>query len=123
MSGDLAAGGPRTYRAVAEEYGPGISKARERHEQLTDRILFARAAQQAAAQGQPVRTAREPLTRDEHLEYLALGEMLARYYRPRYEVAAAFAAGASVAEVALALDISEEQVRERYARQLDREAT
>jgi hypothetical protein len=113
---DQAAGGPRTYRTVAAEYGPGISKAHERHEQLMDRALFARAVERATAQGQRPRTVREPLTLDEYLEYLALGEMLARFYRPRYEVGDAFAAGASVADVALALDISEDQVRERYGR-------
>jgi hypothetical protein len=55
-----------------------------------------------------------PLTTEEHLEILAAGEMLARYYRHPVFTHDAVMAGALWAQVAAATGADEAQVRQRY---------
>ncbi len=81
-----------TFREASGRYdstGPGraLSYARERLEDLTDRDLTARAIATLQARGDYDPQVHSdpgkypPLTGDERLEVLALGELLARHYR------------------------------------------
>lgn len=55
-----------------------------------------------------------PLTADEHLEVLALGEVLARHYRHPSQVGHALKAGVSWAQVAAATGTDEATARREY---------
>jgi len=55
-----------------------------------------------------------PLTVEEHLEILALGEVIAGFYRHPSHVRQALAAGATWQQVAAATGTDEEQVRQLY---------
>ena len=83
------------YRATAD--------ARERFEELLVREVSARAFGNS-----------EPLTVTEHLELLAAGEMLARYYRHPAHAHRALQAGATWAQVAAATGRDEPQARQDY---------
>jgi hypothetical protein len=102
----------RTYMATIE--------ARERFEELTLRDLMVRSLAKLRARGEynPQRHGAaddyQPLTRAECLEILALGTVLARYYRHPAYVDHAVRAGASWTEVAAALGSSESQTRRDY---------
>jgi hypothetical protein len=92
---------PLTYHRAESAYN--IVTARERYEELTDRDMCARAAAQLRERGQfdpgnlghQLVAAREPLTVTEHLELIAIGEVLARCYRHPAPVDRAVKAGAS----------------------------
>jgi hypothetical protein len=56
----------------------------------------------------------QPLTTDQHLEILAAGEMLARYYRHPALIHQAVKAGASWSQIAAAVGSDEVQVRQGY---------
>src|SRR6266487_3351492 len=56
----------------------------------------------------------QPLTTEEHLEILAAGEMLARYYRHPALIHQAVTAGASWSQVAAATGSDEATVRQAY---------
>ncbi len=113
--------GPRpvTYDQVAQRFGPGRHDARERYDELSMREHLARAYATLRARGEydPARHGTGgtgPLTADEHLELLAIGEYLARSYRPTYEVHHALRAGATWRQVAEALDTGEAMARVAY---------
>jgi hypothetical protein len=100
---------PITYHEVSRLYGPGTIGARERYGELSMREHLARAYTTLWARGEydPAKHGAgdsEPLTAEEHLELLALGEYLARSYKPSFEVDHALRAGATWAQVAEALD-------------------
>lgn len=110
---------PVTYDQVARRYGPGRHQARERYEKLSGREHLARAYATLRARGEydPVRYGTgdtEPLTALEHLELLAIGEYLARSYKPSFEVHQALRAGATWRQVAYALDTDEAMTRVVY---------
>jgi hypothetical protein len=94
--------------------------ARERFEELTNRDLTVRAHATLKARGtyDPQRhedaDKYQPLTAEEHLEILAGGEMLARYYRHPALVHQAVTAGASWSQIAAATGSDEAQVRQAY---------
>ena len=94
--------------------------ARERFDELTNRDLMVRAHATLKARGtyDPQRHGDadqyQPLTAAEHLEILAAGEMLARYYRHPALVHQAVTAGASWAQVAAATGSDEATVRQGY---------
>jgi hypothetical protein len=109
---------PVSYDEAERTYKATIG-ARERFEELTLRDLMVRSLAKLRARGEydPRRHGADdyqPLTRAEHLEILALGTVLARYYRHPAYVDHAVRAGASWAEVAAALGSSEAQARRDY---------
>ncbi len=117
----------RTFNDAAHRYsstGPGtaLSYARERFEDLTYRDLSVRSIAKLKARGEydPVSHSYganlAPLTGDERLEVLALGELLARYYRHPAEMHHAIASGAAWADIAEAVNGKEDQVRHDYVR-------
>jgi len=120
----------RTFSDASHRYdstrpGTALSHARERFEELSDRDVSARAIATLKARGeyQPGPHHNEamypPLTGDEHLEVLALGELLARYYRHPTYVHHALTAGASWAQISGALGCGEGDAREAYRRWAD----
>jgi hypothetical protein len=115
----LAAPRPITYNQAAQRYGPGTIEARERYEELSGREHLARAYAKLRAAGtyDPAKHGAgdtEPLTAAEYLELLALGEYLARSYKPSFEVDNALRAGATWAQIAEALDTDEAMARVAY---------
>jgi hypothetical protein len=98
----------------------GTVDARERFDELTNRDLSVRAYATLQARGtyDPAKhgdaSRYQPLTVAEHLEVLAVGEVLARHYRHPAYVDQAVKAGASWPQIAEALGSDEAQVRQRY---------
>jgi hypothetical protein len=94
--------------------------AREPFEELTNRDLTVRAHATLKARGtydpqlHGAAGKYQPLTTEEHLEILAAGEMLARYYRHPALVHQAVTAGASWPQIAEATGSDEAQVRQGY---------
>jgi hypothetical protein len=124
MTGDRAdepAGPPRatTYDQAETGYQCTID-ARERFEELNNRDLMARAHATLKARGayDPHKHGDadryQPLTADEHLEILAAGEMLARYYRHPALIHHAVTAGASWPQIAAATGSDQAKVRQGY---------
>lgn len=105
----------RTYEAAATHYTPyALSRARERFGELTTRAALARC--QSGPRGEAMHP---PLALAEHLEVLALGELLARHYRHPARVHDAVAAGATWAEIAAATGVGEDEARHAYAQWAD----
>ena len=109
---------PATYREAAGS-GWDIVQAQARYEELTVRDLYARsrAALEASGEYDPARHGTrtpEPLTVSEHLELLANGEVLARYYRHPANLAHAVQAGASWEQIGAARGAGAEQARQDY---------
>ncbi len=108
-----------TYYQAQDHYRCTID-ARERFEELTNRDLMVRAHATLKARGtyDPQRHGDaekyQPLTTAEHLEILAAGEMLARYYRHPALIHQAVKAGASWTQVAAATGSDEATVRQGY---------
>ena len=108
-----------TYRQAQGGYRSTID-ARERFEELAFRdlsvrgfaILKARGTYDPDKHGDADRY--QPLTDAEHLEILAAGEVLARYYRHPAYVDQAVKGGASWSQIAEAVGSDEEQVRQQY---------
>jgi hypothetical protein len=99
---------PLTYEAASSRY-PDATAACERFAEL-------RAREVSALSQDPVRSeGSEPLTVAEHLEMMAAGEVLARYYqRDQARIDRAVRAGASWVQVAAATGISPAQARQEY---------
>jgi len=113
---------PVTYHQAASRFGR--HDALERHDELSTRDHLARAYATLRARGtyDPAKHGTgdtEPLTADEHLERLALGEYLARSYRPTFEVDHALRAGATWQQIAEALDTDEAMARMAYRASAD----
>jgi hypothetical protein len=94
--------------------------ARQRFEELTNRDLMVRAHATLKVRGtydpqlHGDADKYQPLTTEEHLEILAAGEMLARYYRHPGLVHQAVTAGALWSQIAAATGSDEAQVRQGY---------
>ncbi len=108
-----------TYQETSGRYR-ATDDARKRFEELAVRDLDARAFMALVARGDydPRIHANiggsEPLTVTEHLELLAAGELLARYYGHPAHAHRALQAGATWAEVAAATGRDEAQARRDY---------
>jgi hypothetical protein len=109
-----------TYQETSSRYR-GTGDARERFEELVVRDVSARTFTVLMARGQydprihrGMPAANEPLTVTEHLELLAAGELLARYYRHPAHAHRALQAGATWAQVAAATGRDESQARQDY---------
>ena len=93
-----------TYQETSGRYR-STADARERFEELAVREVSARAFMALAARGDYDRRAHgdpggsRPLTVTEHLELLAAGELLSRYYRHPAHAHRALQAGATWAQV------------------------
>jgi hypothetical protein len=98
----------------------GITQASERFNELTGRESMARAIAALKARGtyDPARHPEpgryQPLTVAEHLEALAIGEVLARHYRHPAYVDDAVKAGASWTQIAEAVGSDEASARQQY---------
>lgn len=108
-----------TYQETSGRYR-ATSDARERFEELAVRDVSARAFLALVARGDYDPRAHsdagryEPLTVTEHLELLAAGELLARYYRHSAHAHRALQAGATWEQVAAATGRDEAQARQDY---------
>jgi hypothetical protein len=113
---------PLTYSDAQSAYYPRLDDARERHEELTGRESNTRAAAilrdrgefDAGKLGHRLVAAADPLTAGEQLEVMALGEVLARYYRHPAQLDRAVRAGASWAEIGAARGTTADQARQDY---------
>jgi hypothetical protein len=113
MTDDQPADAPRplTYHQAASHYR-GVSGAQERFDELATQRLYASTPSLAAVREPGV--AEGPLTVEDHLELIATGEVLARYYRHPAEVHRAVQAGAKWEQVAAAAGLTEAQARAGY---------
>jgi hypothetical protein len=108
-----------TYQETSGRYR-STADARQRFEELAVREVSARAFMALAARGDYDRRAHgdpggsRPLTVTEHLELLAAGELLSRYYRHPAHAHRALQAGATWAQVAAATGRDEAQARRDY---------
>lgn len=108
-----------TYQETSGRYR-ATGDARERFEELAVRDVSARAYKALVARGDydprihGVSSGSEPLSVTEHLELLAAGELLARYYRHPAHAHRALQAGATWAQVAAATGRDEVQARRDY---------
>ena len=105
-----------TYQETSGRYR-ATGDARERFEELAVRDVSARAFMALVARGDydpRIHGGYEPLTVTEHLELLAAGELLARYYRHPAHAHRALQAGATWAQVAAATGRDEAQARRDY---------
>jgi hypothetical protein len=113
-----------TYEQAQSTYLSN-SDARERFEELADRdvMVHALATLQACGAYDPRRhpdpDSYEPLTVDEHLEILAAGERLARYYRHPSLLHHAVQVGASWPQIAAATGSDEATARQAYRQWAD----
>jgi hypothetical protein len=110
---------------LAQGGNRGITEAHERFDELTARELMARSLATLKARGaydparHPDPGKYQPLTVAEHLEVLAFGEVLARYYRHPAHVDQAVKAGASWPQIAEAIGSDETQARQQYGEWAD----
>jgi hypothetical protein len=96
--------------------------ARDRYGELSDRDLCTRAVTLLRERGEfdpqnpghQTVAAREPLSAADHLEHMALGEILARYYRHPAMLDNAAKAGASWEQIGAARGTSAQQARQDY---------
>ena len=115
-----------TYQQTSDRYR-ATGDARERFEELAVREVSARAFMALVARGDydprihGDAAGSEPLTVTEHLELLAAGELLARYYRHPAHAHRAVQAGATWAQVAEATGRDETQARRDYREWADEE--
>jgi hypothetical protein len=113
---------PLTYDQAETLYPAGSHGAAERFSELSQRDLSATAAADLQERGQfdpdnlgHRELARsEPLTAAEHLEHMAIGEVLSRYYRHPTMLDDAVKAGASWDQIGAARGTSAGQARADY---------
>ena len=111
--------GPVTYN---EASGGNIVEQMDRYRELAERDLMVRSIAILQARGEWTKERAStlnpdnypPLTVAEHLELLALGERIARYYRHPSQVDKAVRAGASWAQIAAATGTTEDAARAAY---------
>ena len=103
-----AAPPPLTFEAASARY-KDVGAAYERFTELRMREVSVLSQNPVLSEGS------EPLTAAEHLEMMAAGEVLARYYqRDQARIDRAVRAGASWEQVAAATGISAAQARQEY---------
>lgn len=99
-------------------FGQGLPDQHDRYRDLSERDITGRSLRQLQDEGRydgPLDPANyPPLTLTEHLEVIALGESIARFYRHPANVHRAVCAGATWAQVAAALGATAEQARADY---------
>ena len=113
---------PLTYDDAGSVYQTSLTAARDRYAELSDRDLNARTAAllrergefDPANLGHQLVAASGPLSAAEHLEHMAIGEVLARYYRHPSMLDHAVTAGASWEQIGAARGTSTDQARRDY---------
>jgi hypothetical protein len=118
----LADDRPLTYNDAETVYQTSLTAARDRYAELSDRDLNARTAALLRERGQfdpanlghQLVAASRPLSAAEHLEHIAIGEVLARYYRHPSMLDHAVKAGASWYQIGAARGTSTDQARRDY---------
>jgi hypothetical protein len=116
--------GPITYNEASDG---NIVDQIARYRELADHDVMARSIAILKARGtyQPSEHVNEdrfpPLTVAEHLEMLALGECIARYYRHPSQVDHAVRAGATWAQIAAATGATETEARTAYREWAERQ--
>jgi hypothetical protein len=111
--------GPVTYHEASAS-DRSVLDARDRYEELIDRALMAGSIAALKARGEwsgerhPAPDDYPPLTVAEHLELLASGEVMARYYRHPSLVDKAARAGAMWEQIAAAQGTTEAKARAEY---------
>ena len=109
--------GPATYDGAT---GGNMADQMDRYRELAEHDVMARSIAILKARGtfEPNEHVNDekfpPLTVDERLEMLALGERIARYYRHPSQVDKAVRAGASWAQIAAATGTTEDAARAAY---------
>jgi hypothetical protein len=119
---DLADDRPLTYHDAGTVYQTSLTAARDRYAELSDRDLSARTAAllrergefDPANPGHQLAAATGPLSAAEHLKHMAIGEVLARYYRHPSMLSHAVKAGASWEQIGAARGTSTDQARRDY---------
>jgi hypothetical protein len=122
---DLAGPGndrPLTYNDAETVYQTSLTAARDRYAELSDRDLSARTAAllrergefDPANPGHQLVAASGPLSAAGHREHMAIGEVLARYYRHPSMLDHAVKAGASWEQIGAARGTSTDQARQDY---------
>jgi hypothetical protein len=110
--------GPETFGQAREM---PFADVLNRYQALSDRDMMARSIATLQARGQwgDDRSLNPedypPLTVAEHLEVIALGEVIARHYRHPSQVHHAVLAGATWAQIAAAAGTGPDEVRQAYA--------
>jgi hypothetical protein len=115
-------GRPLTYNKAETVYQANLTAARDRCAELSDRNLSATTAALLRERGEfdpqnlghQVVAASQPLSAAERLEHMAIGEVLARYYRHPSMLDQAVKAGASWDQVGAARGTSADQARQDY---------
>jgi hypothetical protein len=118
----LADDRPLTYNDAEIVYRTSLTAARDRYAELSDQDLNARTAALLRQRGEfdpdnlghQLVAASEPLSAAEHLEHMAIGEVLARYYRHPSMLDHAVKAGASWEQIGAARGTSAGQARRDY---------
>jgi hypothetical protein len=113
---------PLTYDDAQSAYQSSLHAARDRYAELSDRGLCARSVALLRERGEfspqnpghQSLAQREPMSAADHLEHMALGEVLARYYRHPSMLDLAAKAGASWEQIGAARGTSAEQARQDY---------
>jgi hypothetical protein len=114
---------PGTYHEVSGSLPENL----DRFHELVDRELMARTIAGLKAKGNydpaqhPDPAQYPPLSVAEHLELLALGEHIARYYRHPSNVDEAVKAGATWQQIAAATDVTEDEARGAYRQWAERQ--
>jgi len=122
---DLAGPGndrPLTYNDAETVYQTSLTAARDRYAELSDRDLSARTAAllrergefDPANLGHQLVAASGPRSAAGHREHMAIGEVLARYYRHPSMLDHAVKAGASWEQIGAARGTSTDQARQDY---------
>jgi hypothetical protein len=100
---------PLTHEAASSRYLGAEARAYERFSELRAQEVSALSANPVLSEGS------EPLTPAEHLEMMAAGEVLARYFqRHQDRIDRAVRAGATWEQVAAATGITAAQARQEY---------
>jgi hypothetical protein len=114
--------GPTTYN---EASGGNIVDQIDRYRELSEHDVMARSIATLKARGtyEPNKHVNDekfpPLTATEHLEMLALGERIVRYYRHPSQVDKAVKAGATWEQIAAATGTTEDAARTAYRQWAD----
>ena len=119
---DPADNRPLSYNDAETVYQTSLTAARDRSAELSDRDLSARTAAllrergefDPANLGHQLAAASRPLSAAEHLEHMAIGEVLASYYRHPSMLDHAVKARASWEQIGAARGTSTDQARQDY---------
>lgn len=119
----------QTYHGAVTGFSHDVTGARERYDNLAARDLCARTADQLRDGGlfdpadpsHRALAAEQRLTAPEHLELIAAGEVVARYYRHPADITRAVEAGATWEQIGAARGTTSQQAMDDYQAWADRQ--